>query len=111
MTITTKNLVPGKHLEATQTAQYTASGVKGVIDKCVITNTTAVEVKISINIVKKSTSAAATNLILTEHIIAGKETYLCPEIIGVVLENGDFISTLAGAASSLAINISGREIS
>jgi len=38
------------------------------------------------------------------------ETYLCPELVGQVLESGGFISTLAGTASALTFTASGREI-
>ena len=40
--------------------------------------------------------------------IAPGETYTCPELIGQVLEDGGFISTLASAASAITIMASGR---
>jgi hypothetical protein len=44
-----------------------------------------------------------------KNIVPG-ETYLCPELVGQILEPGGFISTIAGAATSLTIRASGREI-
>ena len=41
---------------------------------------------------------------------APNETYTFPEIVGQVLANGGFISTIASAANALTIRASGREI-
>jgi hypothetical protein len=39
------------------------------------------------------------------------ETYLCPELVGHVLDSGAFISTIASAGAALTLRVSGREIS
>lgn len=39
------------------------------------------------------------------------EVYTFPEIVGQVLNAGDFISTIAGTATSVNIRASGREVS
>lgn len=111
MTVTAKVLVPPKQLESSQTAQYTATGVKAIIDKATITNTSASNVTVSVNLVTSGGSAGASNLIIDSQIIVPDECYLCPELIGQVLEAGSFISTIAGAATSLTMRVSGREIS
>jgi hypothetical protein len=111
MAITPKVLIPPKQAEAVQTAQYTATAVKAIIDKFTVTNTSAGNVAISVNLVTVSESAGASNLIIDARTIAPDETYTCPELIGHVLEAGGFISTLAGAATSLTIRCSGREVS
>jgi len=36
--------------------------------------------------------------------------YTFPEIVGQVLNSGDFISTIAGTASAINIRASGRQI-
>jgi hypothetical protein len=111
MAVTPKVLIPAKQAEAVQTAQYTATAVKAIIDKFTVTNTSAGNVAISVNLVAASGSAGASNLILDTRTIAPDETYTCPELVGHVLEAGGFISTLASAATSLTIRCSGREIS
>jgi hypothetical protein len=111
MAVTAKVLVPAKQLENAQTAQYTATSVKAIIDKATITNTSASNVTVSVNLVTVSTSAGASNLIIDNRTIVPDETYLCPELVGQVLEAGGFISTIAGAATSLTMRVSGREIS
>ena len=111
MAVTLKVLVPPKQLENTQTSQYTATNVRAVIDKATITNTSANNVTVSVNLVTVSGSAGASNLIIDTRTIVPDETYLCPELVGQVLEAGGFISTIAGTASTLTMRVSGREVS
>lgn len=110
MAVTTKNLIPAKQAENVQTTQYTATNCKTVIDKFTATNTTSGNVTLSVNLVVSGGSASAANRLLSVRSIAPGETYLCPEVVGHVLEPGGFISTLAGAATSITIDASGREI-
>ena len=111
MAVTLKVLVPPKQLENSQTSQYTATNVRAIIDKATITNTSGSNVTVSVNLVTVSGSAGASNLIIDTRTIVPDETYLCPELVGQVLEAGGFISTIAGAATSLTMRVSGREVS
>lgn len=110
MTVRSIALIPAKQAENAQTTQYTAQNCTAYVDKFTVTNTSGVNVLFSVNVVTAGDSAAATNLIVKERSIAPKETYTCPELVGQVLEAGSFISTLAGATTSLTIRASGREI-
>lgn len=110
MTVTVKTLIPAKQAENAQTTQYTATNCKAIIDKFTVTNTTAGNVNFSANIVASAGTAGDSNLIIKTRAIAPSQTYTCPELVGQVLESGAFISTLAGAATSLTIVASGREI-
>lgn len=110
MTVTVKNIIPRKQAEAAQTGQYTAVNCKAIIDKFTATNSTLSAVTFSVNLVASGGSASAQNVVLSGKSIAPGETYLCPELVGQVLESGGFISTLAGTASALTISASGREI-
>lgn len=111
MAVTAKVLVAPKQLENSQTAQYTATNVRAIIDKATITNTSGSNVTVSVNLVTVSTSASSSNLIISSRTIVPAETYLCPELVGQILDSGGFISTIAGAATSLTFRVSGREIS
>lgn len=111
MAVTLKVLVPPKQLENTQVTQYTATNVRAIIDKATITNTSANNVTVSVNLVTVSGSAGASNLIIDTRTIVPDETYLCPELVGQVLEAGGFISTTASAGTSLTMRVSGREVS
>lgn len=110
MTVTLKNIIPRKQAENAQTSQYTATNCKTIIDKFTVTNTTAGIVTFACNLVASGGSASASNLVLSPKSIAVGECYTCPELVGQTLESGGFISTLAGAATSLTISASGREI-
>jgi len=110
MTVTVKNIIPRKQAENAQTSQYTATNCKTIIDKFTVTNTTAGAVAFSANLVASAGAAGASNLIISAKSIAAGECYTCPELVGQTLEPGGFISTLAGAATSLTISASGREI-
>ena len=110
MAVNVKVLIPAKIAENTQTTQYTATGCRTYIDKFTVTNNSAANVTLAVNLVASGGSAGVANLVLSAKNIVPGETYLCPELVGHVLEPGGFISTLAGAATSLTIQASGREI-
>ena len=110
MTITVKNIIPRKQAENSQTTQYTAINCKTVIDKFTATNNSAAPVTISVNLVAAGGSPGAANLVVASKSIAVNETYNFPELVGQSLENGDFISTIASAATALTISATGREI-
>jgi hypothetical protein len=110
MSVTVKNIIPRKQAEAVQADQYTADGVKAIIDKFTATNTSASNVVFSCNLIAVGGSAGNDNLVIDSKTIAPGETYLCPELIGQVLEIGGIISTLSDTATALTISASGREI-
>jgi hypothetical protein len=110
MAVTVKVLVPAKFAENTQTTQYTANGVTALIDKFTATNISASAATISVNLVTTAGSAGNTNLITKTKTLAASEVYTFPELVGQVLGNGDFISTIAGTASAINIRVSGREV-
>lgn len=111
MTVTVKVLIPAKTAEATQTTQYTATGVTTLIDKFTATNFSAVAATISVNLVTSADTAGNNNLIVKTKTLQASETYTFPEIVGAALASSGFISTIAGTATSINIRASGREIS
>jgi hypothetical protein len=111
MTVTVKVLVPAKIVENTQTTQYTANGVTTIIDKFTATNYSATAATISVNLVTTSGSAGNANLITKTKTLQPSEVYTFPELVGQVLNAGDFISTIAGTATAINMRVSGREVS
>lgn len=111
MTVTAKNLVPAKVVEASQTTQYIANGVTTIIDKFTATNYSGSSATISVNLVTATDAAGNNNLIVKQRTLAASETYLFPELVGQILPSGGFISTIAGTASAINMRVSGREIS
>lgn len=111
MTVSVKNIIPAKSVEASQTTQYTASGVTTIIDKLTATNYSASAATISVNLVSPAGTSGNDNLIVKTKSLQAGECYTFPEIVGHVLPNGGFISTIASAASTINIRASGREVS
>ena len=110
MTVTVKVLIPAKTAGATQTTQYTATGVTTIIDKFTATNYSAAAATISVNLVTDADTAGNQNLITKTKTLQPSEVYTFPEIVGQVLASGGFISTIAGTASAINIRASGREV-
>ena len=110
MTVRVKVLVPAKTVENTQTTQYTATNVTTIIDKFTATNYNTSAATISVNLVTSAGSAGNSNLITKTKTLQPAEVYTFPELVGQVLGNGDFISTIAGTASAINMRVSGREV-
>ena len=110
MTVQVKVLVPAKTVENTQTTQYTATNVTTIIDKFTATNYNTSAATISVNLVTSAGSAGNSNLITKTKTLQPAEVYTFPELVGQVLGNGDFISTIAGTASAINMRVSGREL-
>jgi len=109
MTVTISNIIPRKAAPVGMASQYIASGRKTVIDKFTVTNTGASESNISIYLPDVSSTPSASNCVLYVREIAAGETYLCPELVGQVIEVGGSIHANASALG-LTISASGREI-
>jgi hypothetical protein len=105
-------LLEAKEAESAQTTQTLLhqAGSRAIIDKFSATNRTGGTVTLQVNIVASGGSAGNTNIILFARGIASGETYNCPELVGHTLQPGDFISWIAGAANSIVVRISGREV-
>ena len=109
MATTTLAIIASKAAENAQTTQYTSTNVKTIIDKFTATNTTGGNVTFAVNLVNSGGAAGAANLMFSRTLLAG-QCYTCPELVGHTLEASDFISTLAGAAASITIRASGRQV-
>lgn len=107
MTVTAKCLLDAKQAENAQTSQYTCpAGTRTIIDK--FSARSVAGSTFTVNIVANAGAAGASNLIVTKTLAAG-EAYTFPELVGQVLNAGDFISTICSVATDTVIRISGRE--
>jgi hypothetical protein len=110
MAVTAKCLLEAKYAENSETTQYSAgSGVRTIVDKFTATNVTASAATITVKVIASGGTASTDETIVKEKSLAAGETYTFPEMVGQVLNAGDFISTLAGTATAIVIRISGRE--
>ena len=110
MTVTVRALIEAKNAESSQTTQYTSSGITTIIDKFTATNYDTAPHTLSVSLVPSGGSVDNSNLIVKTKTLQGDETYTFPEIVGQVLNAGDFISTIASAATSINIRASGRAV-
>ena len=83
-------------------------GVRTQLDKFTSTNFTGAPATLTLYKVQFGGAAGNSNLVRIKTLAAG-ECYTWPEIVGHVLNTGDFIATNAGAAASVNIMASGRE--
>ena len=105
------NIIPSKYAESTATAQYTSTSAITVIEAFTATNTSASDVTLTAHLVSNGSTAGTSNVVLSSRLIGPGETYVCPELVGHVLDDGDFIATIAGTASAIVIRASGLVIS
>jgi hypothetical protein len=111
MAVYVRVLIPSKTAEAAQTTQYTSTAVTTIIDKFTATNYSASAATLSVNLVTSLDNPGNANLVVKTVSIQPGQTYLFPELIGHVLLNGGYISTIAGTATAINIRASGRTIS
>jgi len=108
MAVSISNIIPAKIAENAQTTQYTSNGVQTIIDKFTATNYSGTAATISVNLVTGAGSASDANLVVKLKTLQPAETYTFPELVGHVLPNNGFISTIAGTATAINIRASGR---
>lgn len=112
MTTTARCLLEAKYAENSETTQVTSGArIITIIDKFTGTNVTASAALLTVKIIASGGSASADETVAYQKSIQPGETYTFPEVVGQVLNTGDFISTLAGTASAIVIRVSGREVS
>jgi hypothetical protein len=111
MTVVAKSLFTPLQVSNAETTQYTTpAATRTIIDKFTGTNTTAGAVTLTVKLVQSGGAAGVANTIVSAKALAAGECYTFPEIVGHVLNPGDFISTLASASTSITVRASGREV-
>ena len=66
---------------------------------------------VTIDLVDSGGTAGASERMISARSIAAGETYICPEVVGHILNAGDSIHGLASEYTSITIRASGREVS
>lgn len=112
MTITLKTLVPGHFLHTTISTHYTVpNNVKAVINNGTVANNNPVSTfTFEVHLVDTGASSSSTTIIIPTRPIAPLESYGCPELVGKSLTSTGTIRALANSTSTLALNISGWEV-
>lgn len=110
MSVTPKRFSQSQQMSTISQTFYTATNVTAIIDKMTLTNTSANAVSVTIDLVDYTQSAGVTERVISARGIRPGDTYICPEVVGHVLNNLDSIQGSASAAASITIRISGREV-
>jgi hypothetical protein len=110
MTVTVKNLVAPVNVPTSASAQYTATNLTAIIDKCTVVNYSTTAATVTIYLPTSAATIASNNLVMQTKTLQPAETYTCPEVVGHVLASGSAIVAVASAALSIAIRVSGREV-
>lgn len=109
MTVTAKALAEIVSEPAAETTLYTAPpATRTILDKFTSTNTTGAAVAVTVKLVASGNVVGSTNILATTNL-AANSTYTWPEVVGHVMNTGDFLSVLAGAVG-VNFRLSGREI-
>jgi len=111
MTVTAKCLVEVTQLTNAETSVYTATKVTAILDKVTATNVSGSAATITCHVVASGGTAGSTNAVVNGKTLQANETYGFPELVGQVLNQGDFLSVLAGTGAALNFRVSGREVS
>ena len=110
MSVTIKPIISSKYAASSLTAEYTVpSSTTTIIDKFTATNIDTTDQTVSVHLVPSGGSADNTNKIIDQKSVSTSETYDLTELKNHILEAGDFISVVAGAADKVVIRASGRE--
>ena len=111
MSVVAKTLIPARYAVSAFETQYTANGVRTIVDKFTATNNSGSVVEFSLFLVPNGgTAGDAQHRLLNRRSIDPGICYTCPEIVGHVMEPGDKIVTLASVGGSITIRASGREV-
>jgi len=90
---------------------YTCPTKQTVIDKFTITNSTASAITVNVLLVNNlDTEDINRNCVIKSRSIAPSETYVCPEVVGQVLETGDRVSVFT-SGGNVIVSATGRELS
>lgn len=111
MTVVAKTFFETAAIPLAETVLYTApANTRSIIDKMTLTDTTGIAVTAIVRLVQSGQAVGAGNIVINNVSIAAGVTYTCPEIVGHVLNPGDFISMLPSAVG-LNARVSGRDVS
>lgn len=89
-------------LTSSDVTQYTSPATTTTtVTRCVFTNVDTVQRTLTVNVVRSGGGVAATNEMVAAYPISPGEAYVAPELAGLILGPGDFISAKASAANAI----------
>lgn len=112
MTVSILKIVPTTNLTTSSVGYGSAVGtaVRQIVKRAIFSNYSAASVTITVNIVP-STSPGTDNQVINAHVLQAGETYVAPELSGMVLQPLDQIYASCSAANSVNMTVSGIQVS
>lgn len=111
MIIPQKFVAGGSQLSISATTQYTVpTNTKAVITNMTLYNSSTGAVTATVHTIATGASESAGTIIIGARVLAGGETYTCPEAIGKVLLATGTIRALASATLTVSIQVDGYEV-
>jgi len=87
---------------ATDGTLYTSAGnTFTTVTRCVFTNTDTATQTITVNVVRSGGSVATSNQVIAAMALASGQAYVSPELAGLILAAGDFISAKASTGAKI----------
>ena len=111
MTVVSQAIIETLAVVVAPTSQYTSPpSTRTIVDKMVVTNTTAGALLFTAYLVPSGGAVGASTKVINAQSVAAGASYLCPEVAGHTLNAGDAIQTEASALG-LTLRASGRAVS
>lgn len=101
-----KELVPSVLLTGSAVKYYEPANVKTAIDKCTLTNHEDANVDV---VIWLGTDATSPKNLIWYRTLAPYETYICPEIVGQVLQPHNSMYAKTAGEHSVTLRVSGRD--
>ena len=86
------------------------ANTKARVVACTICNDTTTVPTFNINKVPFGWVVAVTNLLINTQSLGSRTSRVCPEIVGQILNGGDFLSGIASVAAQITISLSVVEV-
>lgn len=111
MTVRAAVLVAGSQLTNADAVYYTCpASTTAKIGRAVLSNSSGSAVTVTVNVVRSGGSLLTANQIINARSMFAGETYVSPELAGLVLNPGDTIHALCSANTSVTLFASGVTI-
>jgi len=111
MTTIVKTLVAGSLMSTGALTFYTCPvNTKAVIHNMTLYNSSTGALTATVYLNDTGSSADAAHTVIGARVLAGKETYKCPEMVGKGMSSAGTIVALASATNKVAIQAHGIEV-
>jgi hypothetical protein len=112
ITTVTPGLLASQQLSSGEQTIYTVGAAKAAkLGSLVLTNTSSSACTVAVSVVASGGTAGTTNRVVAPYSLAAGDSMTVPEVAGMWLGAGAFLSVNAGTASSVDVTLSGLEFS